>query len=247
MCLYFCSPDVFVFLRQLKRNNDREWFAKNKARYQTSIVEPALSFIGGLAPQLEKTSPFFVVIGLSRKFVDEHFESCRPVTPGINTGSRTRTRPITLTFSSADRRKWAGRNSGRTSGTTVKNFFGRGYRRPMKRSAAAHGRRPVQESRHSPGMPHQVPRESAAAPADRARAFPWTSTRTAGTPPRLAPPSLPLLAASRARLPVDPPCRRDGPASYRTDARSLLFSALPRSFHPNLTPAQPRRCSVDSS
>jgi uncharacterized protein (TIGR02453 family) len=56
---YF-SPDVFVFLRQVKRNNDREWFAKNKARYQTSIVEPALSFIGGFAPQLDKISPFFV-------------------------------------------------------------------------------------------------------------------------------------------------------------------------------------------
>jgi len=56
----FFSPDVFVFLRQLKRNNDREWFARNKARYQTSIVEPALSFIGGFAPQLEKLSPFFV-------------------------------------------------------------------------------------------------------------------------------------------------------------------------------------------
>jgi len=56
----FFSPEVFVFLRQLKRNNDREWFARNKARYQTSIVEPALSFIGGFAPQLEKLSPFFV-------------------------------------------------------------------------------------------------------------------------------------------------------------------------------------------
>src|SRR5271165_1295456 len=56
----FFSPDVFVFLRQLKRNNDRKWFAKNKARYRTSIAEPALSFIGGFAPQLEKISPFFV-------------------------------------------------------------------------------------------------------------------------------------------------------------------------------------------
>jgi uncharacterized protein (TIGR02453 family) len=56
----FFSPDVFVFLRQLKRNNDREWFAKNKARYESSIVEPALSFIGSFAPQLEKISPFFV-------------------------------------------------------------------------------------------------------------------------------------------------------------------------------------------
>jgi len=56
----FFSPDVFVFLRQLKRNNDREWFAKNKARYQTSIVEPALSFIREFSPKLEKISPFFV-------------------------------------------------------------------------------------------------------------------------------------------------------------------------------------------
>ena len=48
----FFSPEVFVFLRQLKRHNDREWFAKNKARYQTSTVEPALSFISGFAPYL---------------------------------------------------------------------------------------------------------------------------------------------------------------------------------------------------
>ena len=54
------SPDVFTFLRQLKRNNNREWFAKNKSRYQASIVEPALSFIGDFAPQLEKISPFFL-------------------------------------------------------------------------------------------------------------------------------------------------------------------------------------------
>ena len=46
----FFGPEVFVFLRQLKRQNDREWFANNKARYQTSIVEPALSFISGFRP-----------------------------------------------------------------------------------------------------------------------------------------------------------------------------------------------------
>jgi len=56
----FFSPDVFTFLRQLKRHNDRDWFARNKARYQTSIVEPALSFIRDFSPQLEKISPFFV-------------------------------------------------------------------------------------------------------------------------------------------------------------------------------------------
>jgi outer membrane protein, heavy metal efflux system len=44
-------------------------------------------------------------------------------TLGMNTGSRTRKRWITLTFSSADRRRWAGRSSGRTSGTRAKNFL----------------------------------------------------------------------------------------------------------------------------
>jgi uncharacterized protein (TIGR02453 family) len=56
----FFNPDVFTFLRQLKRRNDREWFAKNKARYQQSIVEPALLFIREFAPELEKISPFFI-------------------------------------------------------------------------------------------------------------------------------------------------------------------------------------------
>ena len=56
----FFGPEVFVFLRQLKRHNEREWFAKNKARYQTSIVEPALSFISGFAPYLGRISPHFV-------------------------------------------------------------------------------------------------------------------------------------------------------------------------------------------
>ena len=29
----FFGPELFGFLRQLKRHNDREWFARNKARY----------------------------------------------------------------------------------------------------------------------------------------------------------------------------------------------------------------------
>ena len=57
--IYF-RPETFTLLRQLKRHNDREWFAKNKARYQASIVEPALSFIGDFAPHLYEISSFFV-------------------------------------------------------------------------------------------------------------------------------------------------------------------------------------------
>lgn len=56
---YF-RPEGFAFLRQLKRNNRREWFVKNKTRYDEFIVEPALSFIRDFAPHLEKISPYFV-------------------------------------------------------------------------------------------------------------------------------------------------------------------------------------------
>jgi uncharacterized protein (TIGR02453 family) len=54
------SADLFDFLRQLKRHNDREWFAKNKARYQQVAVEPAMEFISGFAPHLAKLSLHFV-------------------------------------------------------------------------------------------------------------------------------------------------------------------------------------------
>jgi uncharacterized protein (TIGR02453 family) len=56
----FFQPDLFEFLRQLKRHNSREWFAKNKARYRLAVVEPAMQFISGFAPHLARLSPHFV-------------------------------------------------------------------------------------------------------------------------------------------------------------------------------------------
>ena len=56
---YF-TPDLFEFLRQLRRHNSREWFARNKARYQQFVVEPALAFINGFAPFLAELSSHFV-------------------------------------------------------------------------------------------------------------------------------------------------------------------------------------------
>jgi uncharacterized protein (TIGR02453 family) len=56
----FFRPELFTFLRQLKRHNNREWFAGNKERYQQVAVEPALRFIGGFGPQLSKLSSHFV-------------------------------------------------------------------------------------------------------------------------------------------------------------------------------------------
>ncbi len=56
----FFSPELFNFLRQLKRHNNRDWFAKNKARYENVVRDPALMFISSFGPHLHKLSPHFI-------------------------------------------------------------------------------------------------------------------------------------------------------------------------------------------
>ena len=51
------SPELFTFLADLRENNTREWFAANKHRYESALLEPALDFVADFAPYLEKISP----------------------------------------------------------------------------------------------------------------------------------------------------------------------------------------------
>jgi uncharacterized protein (TIGR02453 family) len=53
------GPELFSFLADLRANNDRDWFAANKHRYEEDVVEPALAFIDAFASRLEKISPQF--------------------------------------------------------------------------------------------------------------------------------------------------------------------------------------------
>lgn len=53
------DPSLFEFLRELSKNNRREWFQPNKARYEASVRDPALRFIADLAPLLRKLAPRF--------------------------------------------------------------------------------------------------------------------------------------------------------------------------------------------
>jgi uncharacterized protein (TIGR02453 family) len=53
------SPDTLRFIRDLKRNNTREWFVANKARYEDAVKDPALRLIADFAPLLGKISPHF--------------------------------------------------------------------------------------------------------------------------------------------------------------------------------------------
>jgi uncharacterized protein (TIGR02453 family) len=56
---YF-GAGFFQFLRELKANNEREWFAANKARYVADVEAPMLAFIGDFAPRLRKISVAYV-------------------------------------------------------------------------------------------------------------------------------------------------------------------------------------------
>ena len=57
-------PKDFVrFFKELKNNNNREWFAENKLRYKQSIVVPLCDFIVAMGPRLEKISNCYVADG----------------------------------------------------------------------------------------------------------------------------------------------------------------------------------------
>lgn len=53
------SRDLFGFLDDLRRNNDRQWFAENKTHYERSVLDPALAFIEDFATRLARIAPHF--------------------------------------------------------------------------------------------------------------------------------------------------------------------------------------------
>src|SRR5919201_3830426 len=54
------TTELFRFLEDLRRHNDRAWFAENKERYLDVVQEPALEFVRSFGPYLRKISPHFV-------------------------------------------------------------------------------------------------------------------------------------------------------------------------------------------
>ncbi len=58
---YF-SKATFAFLRELAANNNREWFADNKDRYEEKVRIPALMFIEDMAGELPAISPYFLAV-----------------------------------------------------------------------------------------------------------------------------------------------------------------------------------------
>ena len=56
------GPDTLVFLSGLAANNNREWFAENKQRYESCVVDPAFDFIIAMGEQLSMISDEFEAI-----------------------------------------------------------------------------------------------------------------------------------------------------------------------------------------
>ena len=54
------SPQALTFLRALKRNNNREWFAARKNEYERLVREPMLTLIDRLAADLPAFAPELV-------------------------------------------------------------------------------------------------------------------------------------------------------------------------------------------
>ena len=52
--------DALTFLTELAANNDRDWFAEQKPRYEEVLREPGLEFIRAMEKPLRKISPFYV-------------------------------------------------------------------------------------------------------------------------------------------------------------------------------------------
>ena len=75
---YF-GPEAMRFLRALARNNNREWFQRNKSRYESDIQGPAVRFIDAMGPRLARLSPHIVADArpfggsLSRIYRDTRF------------------------------------------------------------------------------------------------------------------------------------------------------------------------------
>jgi len=56
------DKNLFTFLEELKRNNNREWFAANIDRYEAEVTSPLLDFIVAMAAELETISPYYEAI-----------------------------------------------------------------------------------------------------------------------------------------------------------------------------------------
>ncbi|MBX2824397.1 MAG: DUF2461 domain-containing protein [Gammaproteobacteria bacterium] len=55
------SRKTITFLKDLSKNNNKEWFNQHKQRYEDEVRSPALAFIESMERPMQKISPHFIV------------------------------------------------------------------------------------------------------------------------------------------------------------------------------------------
>jgi uncharacterized protein (TIGR02453 family) len=55
-------PETLKFLRELRANNNREWFTENKSRYEEDVLDVALAFIQSMQEPLADIAPHFTAV-----------------------------------------------------------------------------------------------------------------------------------------------------------------------------------------
>ena len=60
-------PELFGFLRELERHNDRVWFAANKQRYLDVVRDPLLRFIADLEAREVSSVDVTVLIAVGHR------------------------------------------------------------------------------------------------------------------------------------------------------------------------------------
>ncbi len=56
------KPETFKFLRELAKNNNRDWFNENKTRYEEDVLDVALLFIQSMQKPLQGIAPNFTAV-----------------------------------------------------------------------------------------------------------------------------------------------------------------------------------------
>lgn len=54
------GKELFQFFRELAKHNDRDWFQRNKPRYERHVKEPLLQFVSDFGPHLRRINPHLV-------------------------------------------------------------------------------------------------------------------------------------------------------------------------------------------
>jgi len=55
------SADTLKFLNELANNNNRNWFDRNRQRYEDEVREPAFDYIRAMEQYIADISPYFIV------------------------------------------------------------------------------------------------------------------------------------------------------------------------------------------